>query len=150
MLEIGTREKNQPGLTPDEEYTHMTLWCLDSAPLLLGNDLTDMNAFTPNVLENDEVLAVDQDSLGKQGVCVSSGDDFRVYEKHLEDGSIAVGLFNLGTNDNLTVTANWSDLKIHGKRNVRDLWRQKDLGKFKKEFSMPVASHSAELVKISK
>jgi alpha-galactosidase len=147
MLEIGTHEKGQPGLTPDEEYTHMTIWCLDSAPLLLGNDLTDMDAFTLNILENDEVLAVDQDSLGKQGRCVARGDGFLVYKKELEDGSIAVGLFNTGESA-ATVTANWSDLKIHGKRQVRDLWRQKDLGKFKNDFAMTVAPHSAELVKI--
>ncbi|HEV2330506.1 MAG TPA: putative Ig domain-containing protein [Verrucomicrobiae bacterium] len=147
MLEIGTHERNQPGLTPDEEYTHMTIWCLDSAPLLLGNDLTDMDAFMLNVLENDEVLAVDQDSLGKQGRCVAKGDGFLVYRKQLEDGSIAVGLFNTG-DIAATVTAKWTDLKIHGRRQVRDLWRQKDLGKFKNEFSMTVSPHSAELVKL--
>ena len=147
MLEIGTHERNQPGLTPDEEYTHMTIWCLDSAPLLLGNDLTAMDAFTLNVLENDEVLAIDQDSLGTQGRCVARGDGFLIYKKPLEDGSIAVGLFNTG-DAAATITANWSDLEIHGSRQVRDLWRQKDLGKFNNEFSMTVAPHSAELVKI--
>ena len=147
MLEIGTHEKNQPGLTPDEEYTHMTIWCLDSAPLLLGNDLTAMDAFTLNVLENDEVLAVDQDSRGSQGRCIARGDGFLVYKKQLKDGSIAVGLFNTGDTP-ATVTAKWSDLKIHGSRSVRDLWRQKEMGKFKNDFSMNVAPHSAELVKI--
>jgi alpha-galactosidase len=149
MLEIGTREKNQPGLTPDEEYTHMTIWCLDSAPLLLGNDLTAMDAFTLNILENDEVLAIDQDSLGKQGTCAAHGDNFLVYKKQLEDGSIAVGLFNTG-DAAATVTAKWSDLKIHGEQEVRDLWRQKELGKFKNEFSMTVAPHGAELIKMIK
>ncbi|HEV2319088.1 MAG TPA: glycoside hydrolase family 27 protein, partial [Verrucomicrobiae bacterium] len=95
----------------------------------------------------DEVLAVDQDSLGKPGRCVARGDGFLIYKKPLEDGSIAVGLFNTAE-DTATVTAKWSDLKIHGSRHVRDLWRQKDLGQFKNEFSMTVAPHSAELVKI--
>jgi len=148
MLEVGTHERNQPGLTPDEEYTHMTIWCLDSAPLLLGNDLTAMDAFTLNLLENDEVLAIDQDSLGKQGTCVAKGEGFYVYEKHLEDGSIAVGLFNTGDDSPVNVTAKWSDLGISGKRNVRDLWRQKNLGQFADAFTMSVAPHSAELVKI--
>ena len=148
MLEIGTRERNQPGLTPDEEYTHMTIWCLDSAPLLLGNDLTAMDPFTLNLLENDEVLAVDQDALGKQGTCVARGDSFLVYKKELEDGSIAVGLFNLSDTP-ATVTAKWANLGIRGVRKVRDLWRQKDLGKFSNEFSMAVAPHGAELVKMS-
>lgn len=148
MLEIGTSEHNQPGLKPEEEYTHMTIWCLDSAPLLLGNDLTAMDAFTLNLLENDEVLAIDQDALGRQGTTVAKGDGFLVYEKHLQDGSIAVGLFNLSDDGPATIAAKWSDLGISGTRPVRDLWRQKDLGQFTGSFAMRVAPHSAELVKI--
>jgi len=149
MLEIATAERNQPGLTPNEEYTHMTLWCLLDAPLLLANDLSHMDAFTLNLLENNEVLAVSQDSLGDQAVQVAGGDGWKVYAKNLEDGSKAVGLFNTGTSGTITVTVKWSDLKISGEQNVRDLWRQKDLGKFNNEFSMKVEPHSAELVKIS-
>ena len=148
MLEIATKERNQPGLTPDEEYTHMTLWCLLDAPLLLANDLSNMDAFTRNLLENDEVLAVSQDALGDQAVSVAKGDDTNVYVKKLEDGSLAVGLFNTSSNGTQTVTVKWVDSGIHGSHTIRDLWRQKDLGKFKEEFSMPVAPHSAELVKI--
>lgn len=149
MLEIATKEKNQPGLTPDEEYTHMTLWCLVCAPLLLANDMGEMDAFTRNLLENDEVIAVSQDSLGDQAVEVAQSGDVRIYAKKMADGSKAVGLFNTGTNGVLTATVKWSDLNIKGSQNVRDLWRQKDLGKFKGEFSLKVAPHSSELVKIS-
>ena len=149
MLEIATKERNQPGLTPDEEYTHMTLWCLVCSPLLLANDMSEMDAFTKNLLENDEVIAVSQDSLGDQATEVSKDGDARVYAKKMADGSKAVGLFNTGTNGTLTVTVKWSDLKIHGSQSVRDLWRQKDLGKSSDEFSMKVAPHSAELVKIA-
>jgi len=150
MLEIATHEKKQPGLTPDEEYTHMTIWCLDSAPLLLGNDLTAMNAFTLNLLENDEVLAVDQDALGDQAVCVAMTDDTRVYSKKLADGSVAVGLFNTGNNGPVSVEIPYSQLQIKGQCRVRDLWRQKNLGKFRDKFSMTVQPHGAELVKISR
>jgi alpha-galactosidase len=149
MLEIATAEHNQPGLTPDEEYTHMTLWCLLCAPLLLANDLSHMDAFTLNILENDEVIAVNQDSLGDQAVMVSHDGEARVYAKKLEDGSHAVGLFNTATNGTVTVTVKWKDLNIQGSHAVRDLWRQKNMGTFKTEFSLPVASHSGELVKIS-
>jgi alpha-galactosidase len=148
MLEIGTKERNQPGLTPDEEYTHITLWCLVSAPLLLGNDLSKLDAFTLNLLENDEVLAVNQDSLGRQATTVVQEEGTRILAKDLEDGSKAVGLFNTGTSENCTVTVHWADLKLHGKHPVRDLWRQKDLGRFEKQFSMKVAPHSGELLKI--
>jgi alpha-galactosidase len=150
MLEIGTKERNQPGLTPDEEYTHMTLWCLVSAPLLLGNDLSKLDAFTLNVLENAEVIAVNQDALGQQATTVLHDGDVRVLAKELADGAKAVGLFNTGSNATATVTVKWSDLKISGQKAVRDLWRQKDLGGVSGEFSMPVAPHSAELVKIGK
>jgi alpha-galactosidase len=150
MLEIATKERGQPGLTPAEEYTHMTLWCLVCSPLLLANDMSDMDAFTKNLLENDEVISVSQDSLGDQAVEIARDGDARIYAKKMEDGSRAVGLFNTGTNGTITVTVKWSDLKISGSQNVRDLWRQKDLGKFKDEFSLPVGPHNAELVKVSK
>lgn len=149
MLEIATHEHGQPGLTHDEEYTHMTWWCLLSAPLLLGNDLAHMDAFTLNVLTNDEVIAIDQDALGQQAAPVAHEGACVVYEKKLADGTVAVGLFNLGEQA-ATVTARWADLHLRGRHHVRDLWRQKDLGTFQSAFSMPVAPHSAELVKISR
>lgn len=149
MLEIATKEKNQPGLTPNEEYTHITLWCLVSSPLLLANDMSQMDDFTKNLLENDEVIAVSQDALGDQAVEVARDGEARVYAKKMADGSQAVGLFNTGTNGVITVTVTWGNLKIQGRQAVRDLWRQKDLGKFKDSFALPVATHSAELVKIS-
>ena len=80
---------------------------------------------------------------------VASDGDTRVYAKKMADGSRAVGLFNLSSNAVATVTVKWSDLKLDGAHVVRDLWRQKDLGGFKGQFSLPVAPHSAELVKIS-
>lgn len=148
MLEIGTRERTQPGLTPDEEYAHMTWWCLLSAPLLLGNDLTAMSPFTRGLLTNDEVIAIDQDELGRQAKPVAREGDLVVYAKPLADGATAVGLFNLGTTP-ATVTARWADLNVSGRHAVRDLWRQKDLGTFTSAVSLPVAAHSAELIKIA-
>jgi alpha-galactosidase len=146
--EVGWGNLHPTHLTPDEQYTHISLWCLLSAPLLIGCDMEKLDGFTLNLLENDEVLAVDQDSLGKEAVCVSSNENFRVYEKDLDDGTKAVGLFNLGET-NATISANWNNLKISGAQNVRDLWRQKDLGKFESEFSTTVAPHGVVLVKIS-
>jgi alpha-galactosidase len=93
------------------------------------------------------VLEVDQDSLGKQAVQVGGEGDLKVYAKPMDDGSLAVGLFNTST-DETTVTANWSDLKIKGSQRVRDLWRQKDLGVFTDKFEAPVASHGVVLVRV--
>jgi alpha-galactosidase len=82
-------------LTPDEQYTHISLWCLLSAPLLIGCDLEKLDDFTLSLLSNDEVLEIDQDTLGKQATQVGGQGDLKVYAKPLDDGSLAVGLFNL-------------------------------------------------------
>ncbi len=140
---------HQTKLTPDEQYTHISLWCLLSAPLLIGCDLEKLDDFTLGLLSNDEVLAVDQDSLGRQATCISTNGDLRVYAKDLDDGGKAVGLFNLGTSP-ATVVASWESLKLSGSQNVHDLWRQRDLGKFENQFSASVAPHGVVLVKISK
>ena len=135
-------------LRPDEQYLHMTQWCMASAPLLLGCDLDQLDAFTLGLVSNDEVLAVDQDTLGRQATLASNDNNtLLVYCKDLDDGSKAVALYNLGEQP-AKVTAKWSDLKLSGRHSVRDLWRQKDRGQFSDEFAMTVASHGAELVKI--
>jgi alpha-galactosidase len=146
----GGRQPKPSGLTPEELYTHISLWCLVSSPLLIGCDLERLDDFTMNLLSNDEVLAVSQDSLGNQAICVNKEGDARVYAKDLADGSKAVGLFNAGSNGTTTVTVKWSDLKLSGKLAVRDLWRQKDLGTRDGQFQLPIPSHGAELVKVSK
>ena len=111
--------------------------------------LTKLDDFTLGLLTNDEVLAVDQDALGQQAVTVSNtdGGDLRVYAKPLADGTQAVGLFNLGPTT-ATVTAAWSDLGQSGAQEVRDLWRQRELGRYDGSFAMAVGPHGAELVRL--
>ncbi len=135
-------------LTPNEQYTHISLWCLLSSPLLIGCDMTQLDDFTLGLLTNDEVLDVSQDPLGKQARRVSKDGDLEVWAKELEDGSVAVGLFNRGTWKS-EITARWADLGIHGKHAVRDLWRQKDLGTYDGDFKASVPRHGVVLVKIS-
>jgi alpha-galactosidase len=134
-------------LTPNEQYTWMTLWSVLDAPLIFAGDMTQLDEFTLNLITNDEVIAVNQDVLGKQGVPVSKSGKLEVWAKPLEDGSKAVGLFNRGQED-AEVIVHWSDLSFSGERNVRDLWRQKDLGKFKGEFRKRVAAHGAEMIRV--
>ena len=133
-------------LTPDEQYTHISLWCMLSAPLLIGCDLTRLDPFTKSLLTNDEVLAVNQDALGQQATQITAGDH-QVWAKHLENGDIAVGLFNL-TGGKAVVTLNWSDLKLTGNYTVRDLWRQQDIGVFEGKYDVDVPSHGVVLVKL--
>ena len=145
---VGWGKPHPTKLTPDEQYTHISLWCLLSSPLLIGCDLEKLDDFTLGLLTNDEVLAIDQDALGKQAVTISKVGETCVYAKPLEDGSIAAGLFNLGPVAS-AVSVKWSDLGIKGRRMVRDLWRQKDLGVFSDQFEAPiVAPQGVVLVRI--
>jgi alpha-galactosidase len=134
-------------LTPNEQYTHISLWCLLSAPLLIGCDMTKLDDFTLNLLTNDEVLDVSQDPLGHQAARLVKDGQHEVWAKDLEDGSKAVGLFNRGE-DEAMVKVNWSDLGIKGKHAIRDLWRQQDLSKCDGEFQASVPRHGVVLVKI--
>lgn len=136
-------------LSRHEQLTHITLWSLLAAPLLLGCDLTQLDEFTLDLMCNDEVLAVNQDPLGKQAGRVAVEGQAEVWARPLWDGTVAVGLFNRGA-EPVTVTAHWKDLGLRGKKPVRDLWRQSDLGKYEDTYSATVAPHSAVLVKIGK
>ncbi len=134
-------------LTPNEQYTHVSLWCLVAAPLIFSGDITRLDDFTLSLLTNDEVIDVDQDPLGKPGRRVAVDGEQEVWARDMEDGTKAVGLFNRGE-DPATVTAKWANLGLKGKRIVRDLWRQKDLGKYEGEFKASVPRHGVVLVRL--
>jgi alpha-galactosidase len=125
--QVGWGKLHPTRLTPDEQYTHISLWCLLSAPLLIGCDMTKLDDFTLNLLENDEVLALDQDALGKEATCVVTNGDVRVYEKELEDGGRALGFFNLGSEQASLEFNQFAQLGFTGTQHVRDLWRQTNL-----------------------
>ncbi|HUX83834.1 MAG TPA: putative Ig domain-containing protein [Chitinophagaceae bacterium] len=134
-------------LTPDEQYTHISLWCLLSAPLLIGCDMSQLDDFTLNLLSNDEVIAVDQDALGREANRIDSSGDIQVWAKPMSDGSLAVGLFNLG--DHMEKgTLPIAPLRMGDLVAVRDLWRQKDLGNFRNVFTTAIPSHGVVLVRI--
>jgi len=136
-------------LTPDEQYTHISLWSLLASPLLIGCDLGHLDPFTLNLLTNDEVLAINQDDLGKEAVQVLNKNGYLVYVKELQDGSKAVGIFNVSDKFQ-TITLNWSDLGISGYTKVRDVWRQKYLITNNQTFKAAVPTHGVVLVRVSK
>ena len=141
-------ELRPTGLTADEQYTHISLWCLLSAPLLLGCDLEQLDPFTLNLLTNDEVLAVNQDPLGRQAARLVGREGREVWAKPLEDGSLAVGLFNRWPVD-IEVTATWDVLGLEGPALARDLWRQEDLGVFDDAFAAMIPTHGVRLVRLA-
>jgi len=136
-------------LTPNEQYTHISLWCLLSSPLLIGCDLTKLDDFTINLLTNDEVLEVNQDELGKQAGRLAKDGEGEVWAKPMADGSWAVGLFNLGSSP-LPVTADLSLLGITGQATVRDLWRQKDLPPATGKVTQTIPRHGCALLRVAK
>ena len=136
-------------LSPNEQYTYVTLWSMLAAPLFFSGDMTKLDDFTLSLLTNDEVIDVDQDSLGKQGHRVSRENDTEVWVKDLEDGSKAIGLFNRDEFPH-KVTARWTDVGVSGKQMVRDLWRQVDLGTFADSYGVEVPRHGAAMIRVWK
>ena len=144
MLEVGNG-----GMTEDEYRAHFSLWALMAAPLMAGNDVRTMPAATRDILLNKEVVAVDQDSLGLQGMLVQEpAPDLQVWAKPLSDGSRAVVLFNRSTLQTV-ITASWRALGIRGPARVRDLWAHADLGTFPGRFMATVPAHGVVMVRVT-
>jgi alpha-galactosidase len=134
-------------LTQNEQVLHITLWAMQAAPLLIGADMSQLDAFTIALLTNDEVLDVDQDVLGQAASRVWRDQKLEVWARLLSDGATAVALFNRGMKP-YEVTARWSDLGLKGRLKVRDLWGQMDLGDFDGSFTATVPRHGAVMVKV--
>jgi alpha-galactosidase len=144
MLEVGNG-----GMSITEYRAHFSMWCLLAAPLMAGNDLRSMSDEIRDILTNKDVIAVDQDPLGRQGRRVKREGGLEVWAKQLADGGRAVALLNrTGSEANIAVA--WTDIGYpsHVKAEVRDLWVHKTLGKMSDTFSAPVPSHGVVMVSI--
>ncbi|MCK5821346.1 MAG: NPCBM/NEW2 domain-containing protein [Bacteroidales bacterium] len=149
-------------LLPSEQYAYMSMWSLMASPLIFSGDMAKLDAFTLNVLCNNEVIAVNQDVLGKQGEIIREGNGEMIMVKELDDGSKAVGLFHVTDNSGSpSGYFNWGgtaphkirvsaeELGIQGPFKVRDLWRQKDLGEFDNAIELEVPWHGVQMLQIS-
>ncbi len=136
-------------LSPDEQYTHISLWCLLASPLLIGCDLERLDDFTLNLLTNDEVLAINQDPLGNQATPVVKEGDIQVWLKSLEDGNKAFGIFNLG-DSTINYNLELAKIGLNEPVKLRDLWRQVDLGTVTSTYQAGIPSHGVLLVKTVK
>lgn len=145
MLEVGNG-----GMTDVEYRTHFSLWAMMAAPLIAGNDLTQMSAATRAILLNHEVIAVDQDPLGVQALIVHADSANRqVWSRPLaQTGAWAAALFN-PTDAPAVITARWSDIGLPpGAATVRDLWAHADLGVFTDSFTATVEPHGVVMLKV--
>jgi alpha-galactosidase len=144
MLEVGNG-----GMTSTEYKSHFSLWCILAAPLIAGNDVRQMTPDIKNILTNRELIAVNQDPLGKQGTRVRKDGDSEVWSKQLKDGSRAVVLFNRGqTPADISVT--WEEIGYSSgaEAEIRDLWAGKNLGKRRSRFSSRVAPHDVVVINV--
>jgi hypothetical protein len=133
--------------TRDEQLTLLSLWALAPSPLMLGMNLVDNDEWTTAILSNPEILAVDQDALGKQSRHLAiAGTRAEVWVKELSDGSLAVGFFNR-TGRTAKVDYPWQTLGLSGSPQVRDLWLRQDLGA-QQNFTADLPSHGCVLLAV--
>ena len=148
-------------LSPNEQYFYMSMWSLMASPLIFSGDMAKLDQFTLNVLCNHEVIEVNQDILGKQGNIIREENEEMIMVKELADGSKAVGFFHVtgsstdpldhfdwGEREPRKIALSWSELGLSGKQNVRDLWRQKDLGEFEDGITLDVPYHGVQMIRI--
>ena len=136
-------------LTPNEQYTHISLWALLASPLLIGCDMTQLDDFTFSLLTNNEVLDINQDPLGMQAGRIIKNGNIEIWAKNLEDGSKAVGIFNRGMKQESAVIKR-SDLDMNGNYTIRDVWKQEDIGPLGESYSTVIPSHGVKLLRIYK
>jgi alpha-galactosidase len=140
MLEVGNGN-----MTLAENRSHFGLWCILAAPLMAGNDLRNMTDEHRDILINKEVIAIDQDPLGKQGFRVSQDPAKEVWAKELAGGKWAVGVLNAGSEKAKTPLA-WKDLDfLKGTYTVHDAWQKKDVGTTATDFEGELESHDLAL-----
>jgi alpha-galactosidase len=144
MLEVGNG-----GMTKEEYRTHFSMWAMFSAPLLAGNDISNMSADTKEILLNKEVIAIDQDALGKQASRVKKTGDLEVWSKQLKNGGRAVALVNRGAASS-QISVAWTDIGYTDglSASIRDLWTAKNLPKQTGSYSAEVPSHGVVMVTI--
>jgi alpha-galactosidase len=150
MLEVGNG-----GMTTTEYRAHFSLWAMMAAPLIAGNDvrtITDSTraaADTRGILLNQEVISVDQDSLGVQGTIVQAWpSELQVWVKPLADGSRAVLLFNRASVSS-AITADWGRVGLKTKRaRVRDLWAHTDSASVESRYTATVPSHGVVMLRV--
>lgn len=150
-------------LTPDEQYSHVSIFSLIASPMLIGCPIDRLDAFTVSLLSNDEVIAINQDPLGKAARLVLEKDGFQVWKRELENGDYAVGIFNIagygktpqsyfrwGNEVPKSFKLNFIEIGLNGDFNIRDVWRQKNLGKFNDSIITSIRHHGVMMYRFSK
>jgi len=136
-------------MTADENRMQLNLWAMLAAPLILGSDLRVLTRETVTLLTNRDVIAVDQDALGRQGKRVAQAGNGEVWSRPLADGSVAVAFFNKG-DQSAAVAVSWEQLGLEGPRQVRDLWWHENVGRANNNYVVFLQPHTSLLLKMSR
>jgi hypothetical protein len=143
-LDVG--DGTMDGLTNAERQSYMTFWAIEDAPLIEGDDLTQLDSYGLSLLTNRDVIAVDQAGIPARPV--SQNTDQQVWYARNANGSYTVALFNLGSST-ATVTANWSDIGLSGTAQVTNLWTQSSAGTADGSISASLPEHGSELLTLT-
>jgi alpha-galactosidase len=157
------QEMHPTRLTPHEQYSHISMFALLSAPMLVGCPIEQLDAFTLNLLTNDEVIAVDQDPLGRPARLLRDTAGVQTWLKTMEDGSYVLGLFHTGNygespaswfrwgnEQPVSYRLEWSKLEMSGRWSMRDLWRQQDMGMMTAGRAFSIPYHGVMLIRLKR
>lgn len=154
MMEVGN------GMSEAEDRAHFSLWAMQAAPLIAGNDVRKMSKQTLGILTNKEVIAIDQDVLGIQGFRYSTTDSIETWLKPLHDGGWAICLLNRSMNTK-SVTIEWKDQVVYDsvaarqfnpvatQYRIRNTWQKKDAGTTDRPFKASIPSHDVVVLRLS-
>jgi hypothetical protein len=134
------------GITPDERQTMFSFWALATSPLIIGADITKLDAADLAILTNSEVIAVNQAAVPPRAVSTATSQ--QVWYSQQKDGSVVVGLFNFGS-ASAQVTASFSAVGAASSMSVRDLVTHTDLGRSTGSFAATLATHASRLVRLT-
>jgi len=145
MLEVGNGD-----LTLAENRSHFSMWAMLAAPLLAGNDLPHMKPEIKSILMNHDVIAIDQDPLGRQASRVYSDGEVDVWARHLEGGAMAIAVLNAGSDRYSThpFHLDLEKLGLHGAQQAKDLWTGKEM-QLTDGMPIELASHDILLVRVA-
>ncbi len=142
-------EPSPLGITTNESYSFFSLWCMMACPLIASVDLINMDEFALSIYTNTEMIAVNQDKLGQCAEPVVMDDEKWILKKTLANGNIVVGFFDVSDKEQ-EISVSWKDLGIDEEKTARDLWRQKDIGKYDEEIKVKVGPMGCAVIMISK
>jgi alpha-galactosidase len=136
-------------LSPNEQYSYFSLWCMMACPLFFSGDMGAVDDFTRNILCNAELIAVNQDRLGQCAEPVRMTPDSWILKKTLSDGSVIVGFFNLLEENDSEIRVSWREMEMCCAQKARDLWRQKEIGTYVEGMAVRVGPLGCAVIQLT-